>query len=94
MSEAPVVVRPETRRRRIEVGHVMPREVQGERGEQREDDPGETGHRQRLAAIEASGLDAQKAQTAARDHGDADCREVARRRLPFLKDHAVAKGEP
>lgn len=66
MSEAPVVVSPETpSKMAIEVGHVMPREVQGERGEQREDDPGETGHRQRLAAIEASGLDAQKARTAA-----------------------------
>ena len=62
----------------IEVGHVMPREVQRERGEQRENNPGETGHRQRLTAIEASGFDAQKTQTAARDHGDADCREVAR----------------
>ena len=58
-----------------------------------EDDPGETGHRQRLAAIEASGLDAQKAQTAARDHGDADCREVARRRLPFLKDQRRRQGK-
>ncbi len=87
-----MVVRPETPSKSIEVGHVMPREVQRERGEQRENNPGETGHRQRLTAIEASGFDAQKTQTAARDHGDADCREVARR-LPFLKDQRRRQGK-
>lgn len=71
----------------------MPREVEGHRGEQREDNPGETRNRQRLTAIETPGLDAQKAQAAARDHGDADGREVTRRRLPFLKDQRRRQGK-
>ena len=71
----------------------MPRSRKRYGCEHGEDDPSEPCYRERLMTSQATGLNAEKAQTRTGDQADADGEKVAARRGPFTEHEGCGKGD-